>query len=60
MSTSLTIVFLLFAVAIGGWVCWQLFNTPNGERYLKMRTQGPFVPMEADDAGKAAHRDAAE
>ena len=25
------------------------FNSPDGERYLKRRLQGPFVPLSAED-----------
>jgi hypothetical protein len=48
MSIGLAIVFLV-GVALGGWAWWKLFNTPNGERYLKMRSQGPFVPLSQTD-----------
>lgn len=34
------------------YVWWKLFNTPNGERYLRMRIQGPFVPASDDEAKK--------
>lgn len=26
---------------------FRVFNSPDGERYLRMRTQGPFVPRDA-------------
>ena len=49
MTNVLVIVgaFVLGAIVIGVW--WKLFNSADGERYLKMRMQGPFVPIEADD-----------
>lgn len=40
--------FVLGALAIRVW--WKRFNSADGERYLKMRIQGPFVPIETDDA----------
>ena len=40
--------FVLGALAIRLW--WKRFNSADGERYLKMRMQGPFVPIETDDA----------
>jgi hypothetical protein len=52
MSTGITISAVLIAVAIGAWAWWKLFNTPNGERYLKMRTQGPFVSIVEDSGQK--------
>jgi len=40
-------VIVLVAIVIAVW--WKLFNSADGERYLKMRMQGPFVPIESDD-----------
>ncbi|MDR7307944.1 DUF6966 domain-containing protein [Rhodoferax saidenbachensis] len=57
MSTGLTIVVVLLGITIGAWVWWKLFNTPDGERYLKMRTQGPFAPINADAPDKAKRGD---
>jgi hypothetical protein len=48
-SMEIIIVFLIVAapvLAIFLW--WKVFNSPNGERYLKMQTQGPFVPANGD------------
>ena len=38
------------AVALlGGIFLWVLvFNSPDAERYLKQRMQGPFVPVHPD------------
>lgn len=58
MSTGLTIVIVFFAAALVGWVWWKLFNTPDGERYLKMRTQGPFIPV-SEDGGEEKSTDKA-
>lgn len=47
---------LLLAVVIGiAYV--KVFNSPDGERYLKRRMQGPFVPLsEQDEAEDQARR----
>jgi len=44
-------VWLILIVIIGIiiYLRWTLYNTPNGERYLKMRMQGPFVPAGEDE-----------
>ena len=40
---GLTITVVLIAyVAVR---LWKAFNSPDGERYLKRRMQGPFVPL---------------
>ncbi|MEO7494561.1 MAG: hypothetical protein ABIT83_24580 [Massilia sp.] len=48
---------LLLAVVVGV-VYVKVFNSPDGERYLKRRMQGPFVPLseqdEADDQARKA------
>jgi hypothetical protein len=37
------------AVAGVAWYVWfKVFNTEAGERYQKLRTQGPFVPIDED------------
>lgn len=53
MTTVLVIVgaFLLGAIVFCVW--WKVFNSADGERYLKMRMQGPFVPIETDDTEQA-------
>ncbi|MDL2357648.1 MAG: hypothetical protein QFF03_20530 [Pseudomonadota bacterium] len=28
---------------------FKIFNSPDGERYMKRRAQGPFVPLSADE-----------
>ncbi len=33
-----------FRSCVGHLSRWKLYNSPNRERYLKMRMQGPFVP----------------
>jgi hypothetical protein len=39
---------LMITVALIAYVAfrlWKAFNSPEGERYLKRRMQGPFVPL---------------
>lgn len=43
----LTIFFIVF-IPLAAWLAykwWNIFNSPDGERYLKRRMQGPFVPL---------------
>ena len=42
------VVVLVPVLAIYLW--WRLYNTTDGERYLKMRIQGPFVPAGGDES----------
>jgi hypothetical protein len=38
------LVFILLVVGV--WYQWfKTFNSPKGERYQKMLTQGPFAPI---------------
>jgi hypothetical protein len=36
------------AIALGVYLWIKLLNSESGERYLKQRMQGPFVPTEKD------------
>jgi hypothetical protein len=41
---------LLVLVGGYGWVQWfKVFNSPDGERYTRWRTQGPMVPLSGLD-----------
>ena len=31
---------------------WKAFNSPDGERYLKRRMQGPFVPLTPEEQAR--------
>ena len=42
---SLLVVAVFFSVVFLVW--WNVFNSPRGERYMRMRTQGPFVPVDS-------------
>ena len=34
------------------YLWWKIYNFPDGERYLKMRYQGSFVPRNEDEVSK--------
>ncbi len=59
MSTGLLILFLFLALVVGVvlhvWV-FQMWNSPDGERYLKTRMQGAFVPLSAEDIAEDEQR----
>lgn len=43
---------LLITVAFIAYVAfrlWKAFDSPQGERYLKRRMQGPFVPLNSEE-----------
>lgn len=57
MILLLLVVVLVPLMAFLAWKWVQIFNSPDGERYLKRRLQGPFVPLSEkdnadDEAGK--------
>jgi hypothetical protein len=46
----LLLVLGLGVVAAWAWFKWfQMYNSPDGERYRRRRTQGPFVPLSAEE-----------
>ena len=47
---------LVMVVVIVGIVAFRVFNSPDGERYQKMRMQGPFVPLSAEDIAEDEER----
>ncbi len=53
MSENLFIVLLIVAIVvvviIVKVVAFRMLNSPDGERYQKMRAQGPFVPLGAEE-----------
>lgn len=67
MSSGLLILFIFLALVVGVvlrvWV-FQMWNSPDGERHLKTRMQGAFVPLSAediaDDEQRAAKKKRAE
>ena len=52
MSGLLVLAVLIGVPILGGALWFWLLNTPNGERYIKQRTQGPFVPLEKETLEK--------
>ncbi len=46
MSTVWTLVLIAACAAAGGALWLWLLNSPHGERYIKQRIQGPFIPLE--------------
>lgn len=56
-SWALLLVFGMFAA--GAWCLIRLFamwNSEDGERYQRMRMQGPFVPLSPEDMDEDARR----
>ena len=61
---ALLLLFVAVVLPVMGFIVlrwWKLFNSPDGERYMKRRMQGPFVPLSkdevADDNARAAPGD---
>lgn len=51
-ALSITLVVAAACLPIAGYAAYQwfkIFNSADGERYMKRRAQGPFVPLNADD-----------
>ena len=50
IGLTITVVFIAYVA----FRLRKAFNSPDGERYLKRRMQGPFVPLtpEAQDRDK--------
>ena len=49
---SVVLIIVVCIVPLWGFAAfkwWKIFNSPDGERYLKRRMQGPFVPLSADE-----------
>lgn len=44
----ITVVVIAYAV----YRLWKAFNSPDGERYLKRRMQGPFVPLSKEEIAR--------
>jgi hypothetical protein len=47
MSSLWVIVLAVGAPLLGAYLWFRVGNSENGERYLKQRMQGPFVPTSA-------------
>jgi hypothetical protein len=44
-ALALIALLILVLPCIAFYVWWRVFNSPDGERYQKLRMQGPFVPL---------------
>jgi len=42
---AIGLIITVVIIAYAAYRLWRAFNSPDGERYLKRRTQGPFVPL---------------
>jgi hypothetical protein len=48
IGLTITVVFIADVVIR----LWKAFNSPDGERYLKRRMQGPFVPLTSEEQAR--------
>jgi hypothetical protein len=48
IGLTIAVVFIAY-VAI---MLWKAFNSPDGERYMKRRLQGPFVPLTSEEQAR--------
>jgi hypothetical protein len=46
MTLALTILAVIGAPLLGLWLWIWLARSEQGERYIKQRMQGPFVPLD--------------
>ena len=44
MNFYISLLVVVGAPVVGAYVWWRLVRSKEGERYLKQRMQGPFVP----------------
>jgi hypothetical protein len=47
---------VLVALIAGLWYMFRVWNSPDGERYMRERSQGPFVPLNDDNGGSQRER----
>jgi hypothetical protein len=50
MTLVLTILAVIGAPLLGLWLWIWLARSEQGERYIKQRMQGPFVPLDERDS----------
>ena len=46
---ALSCVAVIVAIIAIRLMAFRVLNSPDGERYQKMRMQGPFVPLSAEE-----------
>lgn len=51
------LVITVIVIACAAFRLWKAFNSPDGERYLKRRMQGPFVPLTSDEQARDKARE---
>jgi hypothetical protein len=59
-DTALIVAFgslVLILLIVGLWYLIRLWNSPDGERYARMRIQGPFVPFSEEDIAGEKRRE---
>ena len=52
IGLTIAVVFIAY-VAVK---LWKAFNSPDGERYLKRRMQGPLVPLTSEEQARDKER----
>lgn len=52
VGLTITVVFIAYVLL----KLWKAFNSPDGERYLKRRMQGPFVPLTPEEQAREKAR----
>ncbi|MGZ3237578.1 MAG: hypothetical protein ACXWIN_11080 [Burkholderiaceae bacterium] len=52
----LTLIVAIVIPAVGIYLYIKTFNGKNGERYIKMRMQGPFVPLSKEEIEEDENR----
>ena len=50
MTLALTILAVIGAPLLGLWLWIWLARSEQGERYIKQRMQGPFMPLDERDS----------
>jgi hypothetical protein len=57
-DTVLWVVLLvvIFLIPVLASLLWAGFNSARGEAYIKMRMQGPFVPVHEDEPSTIAEQ----
>ena len=53
---DIALLITLIFIAYAAFRLWKAFNSPDGERYLKNRMQGPFVPLTREEKARDADR----
>jgi hypothetical protein len=52
-ARSITLVIMVLCLPLVGYLAYKwfkVFNSADGERYMKRRMQGPFAPLSADES----------